>query len=250
LGFFLSRIAVSEVVIMSRAEKLYNLQTIDLKIAEKRRRLQEVEASLGESEELRRARQDLQESEEELSRWRTKLRDLELETDGLADKIAEVEEVLYSGSIRNPKELTSLQKEVQYLKRRKGELDEEVLEAMIKVEEGEKKVAEERGRLARVQAEWKSSQEELLVEQSELTAALSRLEEESAKLRKGVEEEDLHLYEELSHRKCGRGVALLRGEICQSCWVTLPTSVAQKARRRDVLTFCPSCERILYAELD
>jgi len=49
-------------------------------------------------------------------------------------------------------------------------------------------------------------------------------------------------------RRAGRAVALLEGELCLGCRVTLPTSKAQQARQREDLTLCSSCERILYVE--
>jgi len=56
------------------------------------------------------------------------------------------------------------------------------------------------------------------------------------------------LYEDLRLRRAGRAVALLEGELCLGCRVTLPTSKAQQARQREDLTLCSSCERILYVE--
>ena len=59
---------------------------------------------------------------------------------------------------------------------------------------------------------------------------------------------DLALYEDLRHRRGGRAVAVLTGELCQGCGVTLPTNQAQQARQGEALPLCSSCERILYAE--
>jgi len=233
---------------MSKAETLYRLQTIDLEIDERNRRLKEVEASLEGNEELRRIRQGMQDEEKRLSRQRTKLRDRELEMRSLVNKIASVEDRLYSGRIKNPKELANLQDEVQYLKRRKGELEDQVLEAMIEVEESEASVTERRDRLARLEEDWQEAQARLSAEQKELINRLSQLKAKRAKLQGTIEAGDLALYEDLRRRRGGRAVALLEGELCQACRVTLPTSKAQQARQGEALTFCGSCDRILYVE--
>jgi predicted nucleic acid-binding Zn-ribbon protein len=237
-----------EVVVMSKAEMLYRLQTIDLEIEERARRLKEVENSLGESQELCQARQALQEGEKRLGQQRTRLRDQELEMRSLASKIASVEDQLYGGRIRNPKELASLQNELQYLKRRKDELEDQILESMIAIEESEASVVEQRERLARLEVDWQGVQARLSAEQAELIDKLSQLKAKRAELRRTVEASDLALYEDLRRRRGGQAVALLQGELCRGCGVTIPTSQAQRARQGETLTLCSSCERILYAE--
>ncbi len=233
---------------MNKAETLYRLQTIDLEIEERNRRLKEIEASLGESEELHRAQQALQDGEKKLTRQRTRLRDRELETRSLAGKIASVEDRLYSGRIKNPKELANLQGEIQYLKRRGGELEDQVLESMIEVEEGEASVTKQQERLARLEEDWQQAHARLSAEQSELLNRLSQLKASRAELQRTIQAGDLALYEDLRRRRGGRAVALLTDELCQGCGVTLPTSQAQQARQGEALTLCSSCDRILYAE--
>jgi predicted nucleic acid-binding Zn-ribbon protein len=233
---------------MNRSHLLYRLQTIDLEIDDGKRRLEEVEAGLGESEELRQARRALQKAEDELNRWRTTLRDLELEAKSLTTKITSVEKRLYGGRLTNPKELANLQNEVSYLKRRRGELEDRQLEAMVEVEEHEAEVDGEKTTLAQVKAEWTQTQKQLIEERSELEERLAHLKKERGKLERTTGAEDLALYGELRSQKGGRAVALLKGDVCQACRVTLPTSNVQQARSGDSLSFCSSCQRILYAE--
>ena len=207
-----------------------------------------MKAILEGNEELGRARQALQDGEKKLSRQRTRLRDQELEMRSLANKIASVEDRLYSGHIKNPKELANRQDEVQYLKRRKGGLEDQVLEAMIEVEESEASVTEQRERLTRLEDEWQETQARLSAEQNELVNRLRQLKAKRAKLQKTIEAGDLALYEDLRRRRGGQAVALLEGELCQACRVTLPTSKVQQARQGETLTLCGSCERILYVQ--
>jgi len=233
---------------MNRSLLLYRLQTIDLEIGNGKRRLEEVEAGLGESKELRQARRALQKAEDELNHWRTTLRDLELETKSLTAKITSVEKRLYSGRVTNPKELANLQNEVSYLKRRRGELEDRQIEAMVEVEEHEVEVDSQKASLAQIEAEWTQTQKQLTEERSELEERLAHLKKERGKVEGRIGAEDLALYGELCSRKGGQAVALLKGEVCQACRVTLPTSRAQQARSGDSLSFCSSCQRILYVE--
>jgi predicted nucleic acid-binding Zn-ribbon protein len=190
----------------------------------------------------------LQKAKDELGHWRTTLRDLELEAKSLTAKITSVEKRLYSGRVTNPKELANLQNEVSYLKRRKGELEDRQIEAMVEVEEHEVEVDSQKASLAQIEAAWSDTQKRLTAEKSELEERLADLEKERVKLEGTIGAEDLTLYGELCSRKGGRAVALLKGEVCQACRVTLPTSRAQQARSGDSLSFCSSCQRILYVE--
>jgi len=233
---------------MNKSHLLYRLQTIDLEITNSKRRLEEVKASLGKSEELRQARRALQKAKDELNRWRTTLRDLELEAKSLTAKITSVEERLYSGRVTNPKELANLQNEVSYLKRKRGELEDRQLEAMVEVEEHEAEVDSKKASLAQIEAEWSQTQKRLTAEQGELEERLAHKKKERVEAEGMIGAEDLALYGELYSRKGGQAVALLKGEVCQACRVTLPTSRVQQARSGDSLSFCSSCQRILYVE--
>jgi len=232
----------------NRAEALYRLQTIDLAMDKASCRLQEVEAGLGPSKALQEGRRSLQKEEGALAELRKRLRRLDLDLKGLESKIASTEEQLYSGQVKSPRELAGIEQEWRYLKRRKGELEDEMLETMMDIEGREASVAAKREELRAIEAGWEQGQAGLRKEQADLQAELANLKEKRDSLRGLVADEDLATYEELRRKKGGRGVALLRGEICQGCGVALPTSLAQRARQSSDLNFCVICGRILYAE--
>ena len=232
----------------NRAEALYRLQTIDLAMDKVSRRLQEVEAEMRPSEALQEERRSLQKEEQALAELRSKLRRLDLDLKGLESKIASTEEQLYSGQVRSPKELAGMEQESRYLKRSKGELEDEMLETMINIEEREDSVAAKREGLKAIETEWERRQAQLRKEQADLQVELADLRERRGGLRGSIADEDLAIYEELRRKKGGRSVALLKGGICQGCGVALPTSLAQRARHSPDLNFCVICGRILYAE--
>ncbi|MCR4407205.1 MAG: C4-type zinc ribbon domain-containing protein [Anaerolineae bacterium] len=232
---------------MHRAEQLYNLQCTDSEFDKLARRLREVEASLGETEELRQVRLDLQKAEQALNRQQIRLRDLELENASLADKLAANEQRLYGGTVRNPKELAGLQEENTSLRQRKNQLEDVILEVMIEVEEAQERVRCARDRLTQVEKQWRAEQERLTTERGELQAHLCALDARRRELRAVMPPDELKIYDDLRRRKGGRAVVLLKEGVCQGCQVSLPSSEAQQARQGEVLVFCGSCGRILYA---
>ncbi len=232
---------------MSRVELLYRLQEVDTELDAKRRRLQEVEASLGESDELFQAQTRLQQAEAAYRRWRTTLRHLELKMTALENKIKNSEQRLYSGTVRNPKELASLQQELNYLRRRKSTEEDSLLEVMIGVEEREVAWQDAQAHRETVEATWIAGQAELSRERGELLARLAELRELRAGREGAVDGTDLSTYEDLRRRKGGTAVARLQGNLCTSCHVEVPSSWSQQARQGATLVFCGSCGRILCA---
>src|SRR5258708_5024868 len=62
------------------------------------------------------------------------LKDTELELQGVEKKAKDFENKLYSGKVQNPKELQSMQEEIEALGRQRGRLDEQILTLMEEVE--------------------------------------------------------------------------------------------------------------------
>lgn len=229
---------------MTEGADLYRLQSLDSKGDKKRRRLIEVEAALGDSEELQQARQAVERAEKQVRKWAVKQRDLELEVQGLADKTSRDEQRLYSGAIRNPKELEDLQAEVASLKRRQQRLEENLLEMMIEREEAETVQSQAQSHLDQMQADWTARQADLTGEREELQAGLVENDQAREALLPNIDAGDLRGYEALRRRKGGVAVALLRDDTCGECGVGISPSLKWQLRQGE-LAPCSNCERIL-----
>ncbi|MGD9148021.1 MAG: hypothetical protein PVI80_20820, partial [Anaerolineae bacterium] len=96
---------------MSVVRQLYRLQLVDSEWAERSQRLARVEEGLGESHELIQARQAVTETEDRLGGLRQQMRALELDIATVNSKLKQNQDRLYSGRVRNPKELSNLQEE-------------------------------------------------------------------------------------------------------------------------------------------
>ncbi|MFZ5919323.1 MAG: zinc ribbon domain-containing protein [Chloroflexota bacterium] len=230
---------------MNRVELLYRLQEVDTELDATHHRLHEIEDSLGETETLRQARHTLQRAEKSLRKWQASLHDLELAMAALNDKIGSNEQRLYSGAVRNPKELESLQQEMEYLRRRKSAEEDHLLEAMIQVEEHQTAFEDAQAHCQTVEAAWTTSQATLVAEKERLLVRLDELTALRTKREKPVVETDLETYEDLRRRKNGTAVARLDKSLCQRCHVEVPSSLAQRAHQGQVV-FCSSCGRILF----
>lgn len=230
---------------MSVVKQLYQLQLVDSEWSKKSYRLEEVNDNLGETDDLIRAREAALGAEESLGQMQTQLRALELEIAGVNDKLKKNQDRLYSGRVRNPKELSNLQDEAAALKRRLSELEDDQLERMIEIEETEAELAERQARLRQIEATWRDDQAVLQIEKEELEIHLLELDEQREAMRAQIGAAELAQYDSLREQLGGTAVVLLKRGICQVCGVDVPTGVAREVERGEGMHYCPVCARLL-----
>ena len=231
---------------MSLAEQLYKLQQVDLELQGKQQELNEVENRLSDNKILAAAESELIAQKEQLEDLRKKQKSSEWELDDLQGKIRQIDGKLYSGTTKNPKELTNLEKEVRGLKSQIRPKEDTLLGLMSQVEEIEAKVktsSEECGRLKR---EWEQSQKTLVQSKIEVETVLSKLRGNRDGIVQQINPEALNTYERIRLTK-GRAVVKVERGRCQGCYITVATSQWQKAKT-GALIQCSSCGKILYLE--
>ena len=230
---------------MAAVADLLSLQDIDLELDKEIARLSEIEEALGESEELTQARATAEEKASAVHALRVEQKDLELSADEVRNKAAEIEKKLYSGSVRNPKELQDLDADLKSLREELKRREEKLLNILVQVDDAETELAAANENLSTIETEWRAGQESMQEEKA-------RLEPEVARLRALRESEATHferslikLYDLLRQRRGGIAVARVERGMCQGCRISLPMSVIQRARGANGVVQCVSCERIL-----
>lgn len=231
---------------MTPIAELYALQEIDAALDAARAALEQVESGLGEDDELTEARGRLEEREAALHAAEAAFKDREFEADQLAAKITPIEQKLYKGDLRNPKELEDLQQDLDSLKRRRSELEDRALEAMEALEAEQQAMVKMRGELQQMNAGWESEQGDLGGRRERLMADIAGLEERRAQQLSQVEPRLLPLYDTLYAGRRGRAVVKVAGGACAGCRISLPVNVIQRARGGLEVVQCTSCERILF----
>ena len=231
---------------MSKGKQLYELQEVDLEIDAKRETLTQVMGRLGESEVLNETRLSLARDEEKLVELQRIQREVEREVEDLQAKAAVATDKLYGGTVKNPKELSSLQEQLSNFQRKIGEGDDKTLDIMSEVETAQKDVCIKRSEVAKIEEGWQAEQASLSQEQTELSATLSTLEQKRKELASKLDTVSLELYEDIRQKRQGRAVAKLERGMCQGCRIALPMSELQRARMGQELVQCGSCERVLY----
>lgn len=229
----------------STATLLYRLQTIDLSISQRKTRIQEIDALLNSDERVAQAQQALEAAENALAPLQARARDLDLEIKSIAQKVKLTDEHLYSGKVKNPKEMTELQEEIAALQRHQSALEDDLLETMMQADDGKVVVSEAQAALEAAKAAQASSASELLAKKNLLEKELTELEAQREKAASVIDAAALQTYDALRPRKRGSAVALLNGNSCSMCNIEQTSVIVQQVWQGKSLVYCASCGRIL-----
>jgi len=229
---------------MSVAKQLYQLQEVDLELESNEQALNQKTSQLGESPEVVKTRTELSSQRQHLEELKHQQLSAEWEIDDLTSKINTLEQKLYDGRIKNPKELTNLQHEVDGLKAKRNQSEDKALEIMDQVELTEGYVATISNKLKGLEAEWHRQQQRLTTDIEQLKTTLSDFEQKRRLIVAEIDPQIVSLYQELKRQK-GAAVAKVDQGMCRGCRISLPTSELQRVRSGSLVR-CSSCGRILF----
>ena len=157
----------------------------------------------------------------ETNTWQTKHNDLNLELGSLNSKAKRSEQRLYSGNVKNPKELADLQNEVHALERQRSGIEDKQLEALIMLEDAQTELETAENLLKDVQTTWATSQKSLKTEQNSLAIDLHKRMGVRKQMASRIDAKLLSEYEQLKKRKGGTAVAGFKLSRCQGCRLTI-----------------------------
>ena len=233
---------------MDPAARLLDLQAVDLTIDRARAR----RSVLGSGSEVVQARASADAAEAELGELRLRIdaldRDatkLEHEVDSLAKKAAAEEQRLYDGSVANAKELSSIQHEIENVRRRKDGREDELLVLMEQREQVEAAAKEAEVRATSLRDEVDRIGAASQAELSALESDLIRTEGERNAIAAAIDPELLELYEDLRRQKKGVGAAALVDGVCQGCHEQLSAVELDRVKKETGVRRCEYCRRIL-----
>jgi predicted nucleic acid-binding Zn-ribbon protein len=170
---------------------------------------------------------------------------VEHEVDSLAQKSAAEERRLYDGSIVNTKELESLQREIENLKKRRADREDELLGMMEEREGLETAAAEARLESDRLRAGSDQVAESAGAELVRIEAELAALTTSRDDIAPTLDAELVELYDDLRAQKKGIGVAELIDGVCQGCHEKLSAMEMDRIKHADGIRRCEHCRRIV-----
>jgi predicted nucleic acid-binding Zn-ribbon protein len=230
-------------------QKLLELADEDValtQLAHRRRTLPEVAAVEAAEESERAFSDDVVRAETEVRDLTREVRRLESDVDTVRQRAAKDQQRLDSGSA-TPKEMTGLQHELESLARRQGDLEDQQLELMERLEAAESTLAaaqkgQAEAREARERAE--QLRDDALADVADGTA---RHEAARAAVAGGISAPLLSLYDRIRAQAGTTGAAMLRARQCQGCRLELYGNELNAVRNADPheVVRCENCGRIL-----
>ena len=222
---------------------LNKLQNLDSKIAQCERELDRLDDGSDARAEFENCRQTLEAHNAAMKEITTRRIGLEDESATVESKIALQQKRLMNA--KNAHEVTSLQRDIQALNHRRGELDEAVLLAMDEGETQENTLRETRAQVEAAQQTARQIAGRFKIEterfENESEAAQSERDEVWAQL----DEISQQKYAQYAERFHGLGVAHLEDGNCSACGTAL-TPYNLRAAKSETWPTCENCNRLLF----
>jgi predicted nucleic acid-binding Zn-ribbon protein len=235
-------------------QKLLALAAEDVALAQlahRKRTLPEL-AAVEVAQEARRALSD------DVVRAETEVRDLDREQTRLEADVDTVRQRETRDQSRidtggaTPKEITGLQHELESLKRRQADLEDQVLELMERRETADATLATAQSGLATAQAEQERAEQARDDVLADIADALRQHQAKRDEVAATVPAELLKLYDRIAKQTGGTGAAHLHARRCEGCRIEFYGNELSAYRNADPHTVlrCENCGRILVRTAD
>ena len=230
-------------------EDLIALQEVEIEIFKAEDGLRELPKEVSEIQSIITARKrSLDSADEEIASYEERKAPLEVE-------LKENQALLDAADarikrIKTNKEYLAMQREIDLAKKRKADLEEQVLTIMEKIE---KKTSERE----RIRTSFETDKVILDEKMGKLKTLMKELEDVLAeykgkddRLRKIVDKSLLSKYDRIKQSKKGLAVVECFEGVCRGCHMHIQPQLFNELIRGDRLINCPACQRILYVKAE
>ena len=225
---------------------LLDLQSVDLEIdrlLHERESLPELDSYKATHEALAKASSQLQVAQAALRETNLGLDKTNGELEIAEEKIDREQMRLYAGGL-SARDADYMRREVEMLIRKKGEMEEEVIELLERSEEQEGEVEAVAGEVSTLTAKKDSIGAAIAQAWKGIDARLATKEERKSVIVPLIEEDLVGLYEDLRKVKGGVGVGRLADGTCGGCHLRITEAEEIDVRKSDPPR-CIHCRRIL-----
>jgi predicted nucleic acid-binding Zn-ribbon protein len=229
---------------MSLAKRVFEFQQIEQAILIQRNQADEIDLRLNHNSAYEKAREELSAVEQGKADLERQYKELDAEAEQLRNNIQQINDKLYSGKIKNPKELLSFEQEVTMLKSNLVPKDDLLLAMMERLESRKAEAQRLQESCKAIEAAWQKEKLDLKVQKEKVIGELAELEKKRKETAVDIDSSALNTYEGIKGRKSQAVVRVEQGR-CMGCRVTLSVSELQRVRGMAIVT-CSNCGRILY----
>lgn len=228
------------------AATLYQLQQIDLELDRLTIEQQALSISLQGNSTLQKARAEHTAAQQQLRASQQAQKEAEWTLEDLSRRLSTHEQRLYNGTVSNPKELASLQQEVQRLRTQQSHQEDRVLEVIETTEALQETAQRKATALQQAEETWQKENAAMIRHREQLEERKQEIQAKRTAFAAGIDTALLSRYEAIRRAKQGRAVSKVEQSSCQWCRVILTPSELQRVRISNDLQTCSNCGRILY----
>jgi uncharacterized protein len=229
---------------MSIVKRIFELQQIDAALLSTHQQLDDIKKHIEHNDVFEQARETFETTRQMLTDLEKQYKELDADADELRKSISGIDDKLYGGKVKNPKELVGYEQEAGLLKAKLRKMDDSLLEMMERIESGKGNVGKLKQALHDAEAAWNKEKVVLQQKAGEITAQLNELETKRKDILSEVDGGSLSLYEGIKGRRAQAVVRVEQGR-CMGCRVSLSMSELQRVRGSSIVQ-CSNCGRILY----
>ena len=231
-------------------QALLEVQALDtklLQLAHKRASVPEVSLAQDLEVELGSVKMRLVAAETEASDLKLDQAKAEADVEQVAGRAARDKDRLDSGAVNSPKELESLQHEIESLAKRQAELEDVELEIMQQYEDALNAANVLRAMESDVSAKLAEVSQQRDEALADIDFEVKSVTEQRNIAITGLPAELIALYDKIREDMGGIGAALLHRASCQGCHITLDPEEIDRIRNLapEAVVRCDQCRRIL-----
>jgi predicted nucleic acid-binding Zn-ribbon protein len=228
---------------------LYRLQ-----LAENRIKFYEKEIDmLKNDEELKSITEELQNAQSEQVEFLKTRHELEVQRKKLEDemslkneKIKKDEQKLSSGTITSSKEIVSLNEEITSLRNLNSEIENNILEIMIKTDDLNDELKTQNEKKEKIEAQVKKLSAEIEVKTDEKKMILNKYLSKKQETISKIPTAQIDKFTEVAKKRDGVAVGVLKERLCLACNMEMSMLEAMEMKNDDLLYRCPNCKRMLF----
>lgn len=230
--------------------RLLDLQALDTtldRLGHRRRTLPEIDEAEQLATTIQRLADDVvlvDTEDSDLGREQSKL---EGDIDVVRTRMRKDQERLDTGQVSSPRELENLQSEIESLKRRQSDLEDDELEIMERREAVQTRADELRREREQLTTKLTDTEQRRDATFAEIDAEVEKTSRQRAELAGAIPTELRVLYEKIRDSSAGVGAAALHRGRCEGCHLQLNTTDLNRLRDAppDDVVRCEECRRIL-----
>ena len=150
-------------------------------------------------------------------------------------------------TVKTNKEYQSSLKEIDDLKKKNSNLEDEMIEFLDRIEEAEQALKTQTAEYSELQSDLEDEKNTIQKETEEGKRQLENLDAEWQSISADIDTALLKTYNQVkSTQNNAVGIIAVIDAVCQGCYMNIPPQMFNELQRGDYLTKCPICQRLIY----